>query len=61
MMRAVALMVTAVLVFVTLSACGSDDPYCSEVKDREATLNTFGQKRTTAAYPGYARTFRAVA
>ena len=61
MMRAVATMVTTVLALVTLAACGSDDPYCGEVKEHESTLNTFGQKRTTAAYTGYARTFRAVA
>jgi hypothetical protein len=61
MMRAATMVVTMLLAITTLTACGGGDPYCDAVKDRTSTLNSFGQKRTTAAYTAYARTFRSIA
>lgn len=55
---AVAIMLVAVLV---LAACGGSNAYCDAVKKDKATLNTFGQKRTDAAYAGYAKVFQGVA
>jgi hypothetical protein len=60
MMRAVAVVITAVVAITTLTACG-DNPYCTAVKDHESTLNSLGEKRTNAAYRSYARAFRSVA
>lgn len=61
MMRAVAGLITTVLAVSTLTACGGDNPYCTAVKDQKTTLNSLGEKRTTAAYRSYARAFRSVA
>lgn len=61
MMRAVTVMITTVVVFTLVSACAGEDPYCTAVKDQESTLNSLGEKRTTAAYKTYARAFRSVA
>jgi hypothetical protein len=60
MMRAVAGVITTVVAMTTLTACG-DDPYCTAVKNHQATLNSLGEKRTDAAYRSYARAFRSVA
>ena len=61
MMRVVTGVVATVVVFTLVAACAGDDPYCTAVKDQESTLNSLGEKRTTAAYQSYARAFRSVA
>jgi hypothetical protein len=61
MMRAVTGVVATVVVFTLVTACAGDDPYCTAVKDQKSTLNSLGEKRTTAAYRSYARAFRSVA
>ncbi|MFZ0140764.1 MAG: hypothetical protein WAL70_06735, partial [Aeromicrobium sp.] len=61
MMRAVTGVITTAVAFALVSACAGDDPYCTAVKGQESTLNSLGEKRTTAAYRSYARAFRSVA
>jgi hypothetical protein len=61
MMRAVTGVVTAFVALTLLTACAGEDPYCIAVKDQKSTLNSLGEKRTTAAYQSYARAFRSVA
>lgn len=50
-------LVTAIVGITTLSGCGGGDPYCEAVDKNKNTLNTFGQKRTNAAYANYAKVF----
>jgi hypothetical protein len=61
MMRAVTGVITTAVAFTLLAACAGEDPYCTAVKDQESTLDSLGEKRTTAAYQSYARAFRSVA
>ncbi len=57
MKRTAAVLVTTIVAITTLSGCGGGDPYCDAVKKDKETLNTFGQKRTDAAYAKYAKAF----
>ncbi len=61
MKRAVVGVVTTVVAFGILSACGGDSAYCAAVKDKQTTLNSLGDKRTNAAYRSYASAFKSVA
>lgn len=61
MRRTAAFVVTTIIGVTTLSGCGGGDPYCDAVEKNTSTLNTFGQKRTDAAYAGYAKVFEGVA
>ena len=61
MMRAVTGVITTVVAFTLVTACAGEDPYCTAVEDQKSTLNSLGEKRTTAAYRSYARAFRSVA
>ena len=60
MNRSVALMVVTIVAATTLSGCGGGNAYCDAVDKGKATLNTFGQKRTDAAYAKYATVFDGV-
>lgn len=58
MKRIAAVLVTTIVGITTLSGCGGGgDPYCDAVEKNKNTLNTFGQKRTNAAYAKYAKVF----
>jgi hypothetical protein len=61
MKRSAALMVVTIVAATTLSGCGGGNAYCDAVDNGKATLNTFGQKRTDAAYANYAKVFAGVA
>lgn len=61
MKRSVALMVATIVAATTLSGCGGGNAYCDAVDKDKSTLNTFGQKRTDAAYAKYAKVFDGVA
>ena len=50
-------LVMAIVGITTLSGCGGGDPYCEAVDKIKNTLNTFGEKRTNAAYAKYAKVF----
>ena len=50
-----AVLATTIVAITTLSGCGGSDPYCDAVDKNKDTLNTFGQKRTDAAYAKYAK------
>jgi hypothetical protein len=60
MKRTAAVLVTTIVGITTLAGCGGSDPYCDAVDKNKSTLNTFGQKRTNAAYSKYAKAFAAV-
>jgi len=58
MKRTAAVLITTIVGITTLSGCGGGgDPYCDAVEKNKSTLNTFGQKRTNAAYAKYAKVF----
>jgi hypothetical protein len=57
MKRTAAVLATTIVAITTLSGCGGGDPYCDAVDKNKNTLNTFGQKRTNAAYTTYAKVF----
>ncbi|AWB92539.1 hypothetical protein [Aeromicrobium chenweiae] len=61
MHRTAALLVATIVATTTLAACGGDSEYCAAVKKDESTLNTFGKKRTDAAFAKYRRTTRTLA
>jgi hypothetical protein len=60
MKRTAAVLITTIVGITTLSGCGGGDPYCDAVGKHQDTLNTFGQKRTNAAYATYAKVFAEV-
>ena len=61
MKRTAAILVTTIVGIATLSGCGGGgDPYCDAVEKNKSTLNTFGQKRTDAAYAKYAKVFGSI-
>jgi hypothetical protein len=60
MKRTAVVLVTTIVGITTLAGCGGSDPYCDTVEKNKSTLNTFGQKRTNAAYAKYANAFAAV-
>ncbi len=61
MKRTAAILVTTIVGIATLSGCGGGgDPYCDAVDKNKNTLNTFGQKRTDAAYAKYATVFGSI-
>jgi uncharacterized lipoprotein len=60
MKRTAAVLVTTIVAITTLSGCGGGNPYCDAVEKNKSTLNTFGQKRTNAAYATYAKVFAEV-
>lgn len=58
MKRTATVLVTAIVGTAVLSGCGGGgDPYCDAVDKNKNTLNTFGEKRTNAAYANYAKVF----
>lgn len=61
MRRPAAFLVTTIVAATTLSSCGGGNPYCDAVEKDKSALNTFGQKRTDAAYADYAKVFQGVA
>lgn len=58
--RLVPAAVVATLAATVLSGCGGS-AYCDTVKENEKALNSFGQKRSDAAYTSYAKTMREIA
>jgi hypothetical protein len=61
MRRTAAVLVTTIVAVTTLSGCGGGSAYCDAVNKDKTSLNTFGEKRTNAAYAGYAKVFSDVA
>lgn len=60
MIRTVALVASATVAAATLAGCGGDSAYCAAVKDNESALQSFGVKRTDAAFAGYAKVARTI-
>ncbi|MDR7086757.1 uncharacterized protein (DUF885 family) [Aeromicrobium panaciterrae] len=61
MTRTAALLVSTLVCATVLSGCGGGSAYCDAVDKDKASLNTFGEKRTDAAYAGYAKVLEGVA
>lgn len=61
MTRTAALLISTIACATVLSGCGGESAYCKAVDKDKSSLNTFGQKRTDAAYAGYAKVFDGVA
>lgn len=61
MKHSAALMIVTIAAATTLSGCGGGNAYCDAVDKGKTTLNTFGQKRTDAAYADYVKVFQGVA
>ena len=61
MSRTAAFLASTLVSVAMLSGCGGGNAYCDAVKKDESSLNTFGQKRTDAAYASYVKVFDGVA
>jgi uncharacterized protein (DUF885 family) len=61
MTRTAAFLVSTLVCASVLSGCGGQSAYCEAVDNGKASLNTFGEKRTDAAYAGYAKVLDGVA
>ncbi len=61
MTRTAAFLVSTLVCASVLSGCGGQSAYCDAVDKGKASLNTFGEKRTDAAYAGYAKVLDGVA
>ena len=61
MSRTAAFLVTTIVCVTMLSGCGGGNAYCDAVKKDEASLNTFGEKRTDAAYASYTKVLEGIA
>ncbi len=61
MRRTAALVVSTIACATVLAGCGGESAYCTAVDKDKSSLNTFGEKRTDAAYAGYAKVFDGVA
>jgi len=61
MSRTPAVLVSTIVCATVLSACGGESAYCTAVGKDKVSLNTFGEKRTDAAYADYAKVFDGVA
>lgn len=61
MKKTATVLVTTIVAILALTGCGGGSPYCDAVEKNKSTLNTFGQKRSDAAYAKYASVFKAVA
>jgi hypothetical protein len=61
MSKTASMLVTSVLAVTVLAGCGGDDPYCAAVKENQASLDSFGQKRNEKAFTTYAKALRAIA
>ncbi len=55
MSRTAAILVSTIVGATVLSGCGGGNAYCDAVDKDKTSLNTFGEKRTDAAYAGYAK------
>ena len=61
MTRTAALLISTLVCATVLSGCGGGSAYCDAVEKDQKSLNTFGEKRTDAAYASYAKVFDGVA
>lgn len=61
MTRTAAFLVSTLVCASVLSGCGGKSAYCEAIDKDKASLNTFGEKRTDAAYAGYAKVLEGVA
>ncbi len=61
MTRKAALLISTLVCASVLSGCGGGSAYCDAVEKDQKSLNTFGEKRTDAAYASYAKVFDGVA
>lgn len=61
MSRTTAFLVSTIACATMLSGCGGGSAYCDAIKKDQDSLNTFGEKRTDAAYASYAKVFEGVA
>lgn len=61
MSRTLAVLASTLVCASVLSGCGGGSAYCEAVDKDKASLNTFGEKRTDAAYADYAKVFEGVA
>ncbi len=61
MSRTPAFLVSTIVCATVLSGCGGESAYCTAVDKDKVSLNTFGEKRTDAAYADYAKVFDGVA
>lgn len=61
MSRTAAILVSTIVGAAVLAGCGGQSDYCKAVEKDEASLNTFGQTRTDAAYKNYAKILENIA
>jgi hypothetical protein len=61
MRRTATVLVMTIVAATTLTGCGGGSSYCDAVEKNKSSLNTFGEKRTNAAYEDYAKVFASVA
>lgn len=61
MSRTAAFLASTLVCATVLSGCGGGSAYCDAVNKDKSSLNTFGEKRTDAAYADYAKVFEGVA
>lgn len=61
MKKAASVLITGVLAATVLAGCGGDSPYCAAVKDKQSSLESFGEKRTNAGFSAYTKVARAIA
>ncbi|MET0766325.1 MAG: hypothetical protein ABWY50_01650 [Aeromicrobium sp.] len=61
MNRTAATLAMGVFAVAALAGCGGEDPYCAAIEENKAALDSFGTKRTEAAFTTYAKALRSVA
>jgi hypothetical protein len=61
MKRAAAVVATIALIATTAAGCGGDSEYCAAVKEHQSALDSFGKKKTDAAFKKYRRATNSIA
>lgn len=61
MTRKAALLIATIVCASVLSGCGGASAYCEAVEKDQKSLNSFGEKRTDAAYADYAKVLEGIA
>ena len=61
MTRIAAILISTLVGAMVLSGCGGGSAYCEAVEKDQKSLNTFGDKRSNAAYASYAKVLDGIA